>query len=248
MNAACETPPSLAIRSVSKSYGSVQANRDISLTVPAGAIVGLLGPNGAGKTTLIRICAGLIDPDAGEILVNDVPLFPTRTASRGTTGLVSRDTPFYDDLTVAETVRLQATRYGLRGAARAAACARVIADYRLDAIAGQRIGTLSSGMLQRTVIAAAVVHAPALILLDEPTVGLDPEVRQQIWSCLAVLRDQGTAMLLTTHYLEEAARLCTEVHLLVDGRIARSMRPEGGSAAPLEKAYLAAVQQEPPAR
>lgn len=240
--------PSLAVQGISKRYGGLWANRAVSLAVPAGGILGLLGPNGAGKTTLIRICAGLIAADAGTVLLCGQRFVRTDAAQRARLGLVSRDVPLQDELRVDETLRLQAALYGMDAAARATRCAQVVAQFHLEEFMQRRVGQLSSGMRQRTALAAAVIHTPAVLLLDEPTLGLDPEARQALWDCLRQLAAAGTAMLLTTHYLEEAHGLCSDVVVMVNGAPAHWVAAGAALARPdIEAAYLAALrtQQEP---
>jgi len=240
-------PAPLSIRKVSKHYGALWANRHVSFDVGAGKIIGLLGPNGAGKTTLIRVCAGWLTPDEGEVVVAGHRQSLTAIAARTRLGVVSHDAPLYEELTVAETLFLRATLCGVNAAARTSVCRAAIDEYRLAAFARRRIGVLSTGMLQRVAIACAMVHGPTVLLLDEPTVGLDPEVRRHIWECLVRLKERGVALLLSTHYLEEAAHLCDEVHLMIRGALAISMQPSAmdGSAERLERAYFHAVAQEP---
>lgn len=204
--------------------------------------VGLLGPNGAGKTTLIRVCAGWLTPDQGMVWVDGQRQALMARAARMRLGVVSRDAPLYNELTVMETLSLHATLYGLDADQCSQICRNAITEYRLQEIATRRIGVLSTGMLQRVAIATAMLHQPAVLLLDEPTVGLDPDVRHHIWECLARLRRHGVAILLTTHYLEEAAYLCDTVHLLVNGGITATIAPStvDGPAA-LERAFLSAI-------
>lgn len=238
---------SLSVRGACKRYGVVNANAGVSLDVAAGGIVGLLGPNGAGKTTLIRLCAGWLTPDAGEITVMGCRQSLTNRGARAHLGVVSRDAPLHQELTVEETLFMRATLCGLHGPARAAACNAAVDDYCLGDFARRRIAVLSSGMQQRVAVACAMLHDPSVLLLDEPTTGLDPEIRRHIWQCLATLRARGVAILLTTHYFEEAAALCDVVHLLIQGRISLSLSPSAldGSARRLEEAYLRAVDGAP---
>jgi ABC-2 type transport system ATP-binding protein len=235
----------LAICGVSKRYGALWANRDITLSVPAGAVHGLLGPNGAGKTTLIRICAGWLAPDTGSVWVGGERQSLTSIAARAQLGVVSRDAPLYDELTVAETLFLRATLCGVMPAARRAICAAAIEEYRLAEVAQRRVGVLSTGMQQRVAIACAMLHNPAVLLLDEPTVGLDPDVRRHIWDCLRALTQRGVAVLLTTHYLEEAVRLCGAVHVIARGVIISTIATAtlDGSVERLEATYLEAVSE-----
>jgi ABC-2 type transport system ATP-binding protein len=235
--------PVLEVEQVTMSYGRVKAVDDVSLGVRSGAIVGLLGPNGAGKTTLIRCCAGWLRPEAGLVRIEGEVQSATNLRARAHLGVVSRDAPLAPELTVRETLHLRATLYGLAGKQRKERCTAAIEEYCLSEFANKRVGALSTGMLQRTAVACAMLHEPSLLLLDEPTVGLDPEVRQHIWHCLRGLAARGVAMLFTTHYLEEAAILCSEIHLMCQGRISLSRDNDGvhASAAELEREYLQIV-------
>ncbi|GEM_PF-254290 len=239
----------LCIDRVEKHYGAIKAVRALSLAVPAGAIVGLLGPNGAGKTTLIRMCAGWLDADAGGVFVGGVRQDTGALAPRRLLGVVSRDAPLLDELSVTETLRLHALLHGMHGAHAAAACAQALEEYRLQAFARRRIGVLSTGMRQRVAIACALLHRPAVLLLDEPTLGLDPDVRRHIWDCLQAAARRGVAMLLATHYFDEAATLCQTVHVLRDGAITLSLAPGANpdTARQLERAYLDALSTGPSA-
>lgn len=236
----------LRVQRVSRRFGAVPALRDVSLTVQAGEIVGLLGPNGAGKTTLIRVCAGWLEADTGNVFIADERQTSSARKPRAALGIVSRDAPLYDELTVVETLRLHAGLRGLGGTAAQAACAQAIENYRLREIATRRVGVLSTGMRQRVALAVALLHAPRVLLLDEPTVGLDPDVRQHIWQFLRAAAARGVAMLLTTHYFDEAARVCDRVHLLVNGVLGAPLTPrtDEHAAAELERAFAAAVQWE----
>ena len=243
-----ESPaPPLCLRELSKRFGATQAVRAVNLTLPRGEIAGLLGPNGAGKTTLIRLCAGWLEPDAGEILIDGLAAPAVNRRARSRLGVVSRDMAFQPAFNVREVLWLQATLYGLRGAARREACDHAIATYRLGDVARRLVSVISTGMYQRLAIAAALLHAPSLVLMDEPTTGLDPDVRLHIWDCLEAVRARGTTVLLSTHYLEEAARLCRTVHLMVQGRVAATVATEHGSdgAARLEREYLRVVNTPP---
>lgn len=239
--------PVLEVRGVGKRFGAMWAARDVTLTVAPGSIVGLLGPNGAGKTTVIRLCAGLVRPDTGSVHVAGEAHEPGNVRVRALLGVVSADVPPMGELRVAEVLRLHGTLYGLHGAALATACADVVETYGLNEFLTRRVRVLSTGMRQRVAVACAMLHAPRVLLLDEPTAGLDPDVRAHLWACLRGLAQRGVALLLTTHYLEEVARLCDIAHLMVGGTVVMSITPAAldGSVARLERAYLQAVQQEP---
>ena len=236
----------LSIRGAGKRYGHLWALRGVSLDIPSGSIVGLLGPNGAGKTTVIRICAGWLEPDEGEAFINGVRQSPSELATRRCMGIVSHDAPLYDEFSVIETLRLHATLQGMSARTSAEAVSRAIDEFRLGEFSKRRVGVLSTGMRQRAALACALLHDPAVLLLDEPTVGLDPDVRRHIWECLAAAAARGVAILLTTHYFEEAVQLCGRVHLLVGGAVARSLTPGTNDAAlrELEAEYFSQVRQE----
>ena len=241
------TEPALAVRDISKRYGSLWANRDVTLSVAAGSILGLLGPNGAGKTTLIRICAGLLDKDGGSVEVRGLSYHTMSARQRALMGIVSRDVPLINELTPRETLVLQASLHGMRGTGRAAVCARGIEEFGLGSFADRRVGRLSSGMRQRTALAAAVIHDPAVLLLDEPTLGLDPDARHALWECLKRLAKAGTAVLLTTHYLEEACGVCSDVVVMINGTPAHRTTVAGTPAIlDLEQAYYAALNAQRP--
>ncbi len=236
MTTTTPTATALQLRDIGKRYDGRWVVHAVTLAVPAGEIVGMLGHNGAGKSTVIRACAGWLCLDHGRVEVNGRIISASDLAARAALGVVSRDTPLYAFLRVREMVLFQASLQGMAASAGAAACARVLALCQLDAVAAQRISTLSSGMYQRVLLACALVHTPAVLLLDEPTTGLDPTVRQHVWAILRTLAAQGCAVLLTTHYLEEAAQVCDAVYVLDHGVVTQTMR--GAAPATL----LAALQ------
>ena len=241
-------PWALHVQDICKRFGTLWANRRVTLGVRAGGILGLLGPNGAGKTTLIRICAGLVPADSGTVEVGGTAFHASRAHQRAMIGVVSRDVPLIDELSPRETLALQAALHGMRGRERAMACVRGIEEFGLASFADRRVDRLSSGMRQRTALAAAVVHTPAVLLLDEPTLGLDPDARHVLWECLKRLVRSGTAILLTTHYLEEACGVCSDVVVMVNGTPAHRATVAGTPAIlDLEQAYHAALDaQRPP--
>jgi ABC-2 type transport system ATP-binding protein len=210
------TPPdtALAIRGLHKSYGTVRAVSDLALTVSAGECFGLLGPNGAGKTTTIEICEGLLDPDAGEVEVLDMRWGTDERRLRQLLGIQLQETQLSEKLTVTETVRLFRSFFE-----RGREVDDVIALVQLEEKRGARIGTLSGGQKQRIAIACAIVGDPKLLFLDEPTTGLDPQSRRQLWELIAQFREEGRTVVLTTHYMDEAERLCDRVAIVDQGRV-----------------------------
>lgn len=206
----------LSIRDVHKRFRDVEAVRGVSLDVPSGQSLALLGPNGAGKTTLIEMIEGLQVPDAGDIVVLGRRWADDAGWLRNRIGVTLQETFFFDKLTTRESLRLFAAAHGVLPARADDALAAVDLVSKADA----RVRNLSGGQRQRLAIAAALVHEPALLLLDEPTTGLDPHARQEIWRILEDLRRRrGTTLVLTTHYMEEASVLCERIVILDHGRI-----------------------------
>ncbi|MCX7848556.1 MAG: ABC transporter ATP-binding protein [bacterium] len=241
-----DNTPMVELCGVGKRFGAMWAVRDVTFAVQPGCVTGLLGPNGCGKTTLLRLCAGLLRPDTGTVRIAGVTQGPEAVVARAQLGMVSADAPLMNELTVAQALELQGILQGLRGAALRAACAHVTEEFALGDFLHRRVQVLSTGMRQRAAIASAMMHAPRVLLLDEPTVGLDPDVRAHLWNCLRALAARGVALLLSTHYLEEVVRVCDWAHLLVRGTLSLSMnvRAMEGSVTALEQAFFAALLQE----
>jgi ABC-2 type transport system ATP-binding protein len=206
--------PPLFIRQLRKAYGDVVAVDGIDLTVRPGECFGLLGPNGAGKTTTIEICEGLTASDAGEVVILGRRWGRDDRALRELLGVSLQETQFSEKLTVAETVRLFRSFYR-----RGPHPAHVIELVQLTEKAPSRVGQLSGGQRQRLALACALVGEPELLFLDEPTTGLDPQSRRQLWELIEGFRAGGRSILLTTHYMEEAERLCDRVAIIDHGRV-----------------------------
>jgi ABC-2 type transport system ATP-binding protein len=204
----------LFIRQLRKSYADVVAVDGLDLTVRPGECFGLLGPNGAGKTTTIDICDGLTAPDSGEVIILGRRWGRDDRALRELLGISLQETQFSEKLTVAETVQLFRSFYR-----RGPDPATVIDLVQLTEKALSRVGQLSGGQRQRLALACALVGDPALLFLDEPTTGLDPQSRRQLWELIEAFRAGGRAILLTTHYMEEAERLCDRVAIIDHGRV-----------------------------
>jgi ABC-2 type transport system ATP-binding protein len=210
----------LSCRRVSFRYPDGRmANRDVSLELAPGKIVCLLGPNGAGKTTLILQITAQLRPTEGSILVDgrDTGADPLWTKSR--LGVVPQAAGVYDALTIGEHVELVAALKGIARGARAGERARVLAASQLADLADRRVGTLSGGQLRRLLLALALVGDPPILILDEPTVGLDPLVRREVWAQVRRTADAGKAVLLTTHYLDEAQFLADRIALIDEGTL-----------------------------
>ncbi|WP_052889681.1 ABC transporter ATP-binding protein [Thermogemmatispora carboxidivorans] len=198
---------------------NVEALRGLSLSISEGECFGLLGPNGAGKTTLLRILATMLPPDRGEIRIAGVELRRQPEHIRRTLGYVGQQGGTDIQATVFQDLLLQAHLYGLRGQAARRRVSEVLEQLELSSLASRPVSSLSGGQRRRLDLALGLVHRPPLLLLDEPSLGLDPVSRRQLWECLRDLRAQGTTIVLTTHYLEEADQLCTRLAIIDKGSI-----------------------------
>jgi len=206
----------LEVRGLRKARGGRAVLRGLDFGVDPGEIYGLLGPNGAGKTTCFDVLAGLLAPDAGEVRFAGSRL---DTEARRGVGIVPQEIALYPGLTCRLNLRFFARLYGVSAHDAQARVAGALRDVGLEASAERAVAELSGGMRRRLNVAAALVHDPSLLTLDEPTVGLDLESRHQLWSLLLSLRDRGRTILLTTHYLEEAETLCSRIGILHAGKL-----------------------------
>jgi ABC-2 type transport system ATP-binding protein len=211
-----ELPTTLAlrIRNLRKTYKDVVAVDGIDLEVRSGECFGLLGPNGAGKTTTIEICEGLTDADAGEVEVLGLRWTSDAAALRQKLGIQLQETQLAEKLTVFETLRLFRSFFRQGPGAN-----EVIRLVQLDEKHNARVGALSGGQKQRLALACALVGDPDLLFLDEPTTGLDPQARRQLWELIEEFKSAGRTIVLTTHYMEEAERLCDRVAIMDHGKI-----------------------------
>lgn len=214
----------LSLAGVTKRYREHTLLDNICLNVEAGQIFGLLGPNGAGKTTLMKIVAGLVRPTAGAVTIFGIDAMQQTQRLRRLVGIVPQDSNLERELTVTEALTVYGRLFGLESLRERVE--ETIAAFSLQGMRQKRVGRLSGGMMRRVLIARALLPKPQLLLLDEPTVGLDPDVRQEIWQIIQDLAASGKTMLLTTHYMEEAARLCAHIALLKAGRLALVATPE----------------------
>jgi ABC-2 type transport system ATP-binding protein len=213
--------PSLLLRGLRKAFADVVAVDGIDLEVVRGECFGLLGPNGAGKTTTIEICEGLTTPDAGVVQLLGMDWASQQTELRQRIGIQLQETQFPDKLTVSETIRLFRSFYqtGL-------AVEESIRTAQLEEKRNARVGTLSGGQKQRLAMACALVGDPELLFLDEPTTGLDPQARRNLWDLVDQLKQAGRTIILTTHYMDEAERLCDRVAIMDHGRIISQGSPQ----------------------
>jgi ABC-2 type transport system ATP-binding protein len=206
--------PALQVRNLRKSYKDVTAVAGLDLEVHPGECFGLLGPNGAGKTTTIEICEGLTQPDSGEVEVLGLRWSADAGRLRQRLGIQLQDTQLSEKLTVRETVRLFRSFFH-----HGPEVSKVIALVQLDEKQHARVGALSGGQKQRLALACALVGDPDLLFLDEPTTGLDPQARRQLWDLIDEFKVAGKTTILTTHYMDEAQRLCDRVAIMDHGRI-----------------------------
>lgn len=211
----------LEVDGVSYRYrdAAAPALQDVSLNIPAGGVYGLLGPNGAGKTTLISLLAGLLTLADGSISLNGQPLAEARAANPRAISLVPQDYAFYPMLTVAENLAFFAGALGLAHAERRQQIDAAIAFARLEQVTGKRAEQLSGGLRRRLNLAIGLLGQPQLLLLDEPTVGVDPQSRSFLLESIAALPAAGTTVLYTSHYMEEVEAICQRVAILDQGRV-----------------------------
>lgn len=216
----------ISLRSITKSFGTFQALAGVDLEVPAGTVQGLLGPNGAGKTTTVRVLTTLLEPDGGEAFIAGHNTRTDGHAARRNLGVSGQYAAVDDKLTGLENLTLVAQLYGMRRRAAKARSQELLEHFRLDGVPkGQRAGSYSGGMRRRLDLAGALVARPPVIILDEPTTGLDPRGRRDTWDAISALADDGTAVLLTTQYLEEADELADSIAVIDGGRIVAEGTP-----------------------
>ena len=202
-----------------KSYAGRPAVAGISLTAARGEILGLLGPNGAGKSTTVAMLCGLLRPDRGAVTLDGVPVGDDGSAVKRRIGLVPQEIALHEDMSAVANLRLFGALYGIEGALLVERCAAALDLVGLGERAGERPATFSGGMKRRLNIACALVHDPDLLILDEPTVGVDPQSRNAIFTNLEELRRRGKALVYTTHYMEEVERLCDRIVIVDHARV-----------------------------
>src|SRR4029078_12000510 len=209
----------LGVKVLRKAYGDLMAVRDVSFSIGAGEMLGLLGPNGAGKTTTVSMISGLVSPDAGQVLIDGSPLLGDTDVQKRRIGLVPQDLALYDELSALANLRFFGALYDLGSAALDAAITSSLQLVGLFERARDRVGTFSGGMKRRLNLAAGLLHDPDILLLDEPTVGVDPQSRNAILSHLAALKDAGKVLLYTPHYMEEVERLADRIVIVDHGTV-----------------------------
>lgn len=219
------TEPAIQARALRKQFGDVVAVDGVDLEIPSGQIYGFLGPNGSGKTTIIRILCGLLSPSGGEVRVLGLDIPAQAEALRRTIGYMTQKFSLYDDLTVQENMHFMGRIYGLSRTDAAARIEELLELYALGAMRKRFAGTMSGGQRQRLALAAATLHKPTLLFLDEPTSAVDPENRRDFWEKLFDLSDAGTTILVSTHYMDEAER-CHQLAILETGHLRNQGPPE----------------------
>ena len=244
-----DTSPLLTVRGIRKTFGPLVAVDDVSFALERGQVVGLLGPNGAGKTTTVSMIAGLISPDSGDVLVGERRLAGDTDSAKRKIGLVPQDLALYEELSARANLSFFAALYGLHGAERDRAIQDVLTLVGLKDRAGDLVKTFSGGMKRRLNLAAGLLHDPDILLLDEPTVGVDPQSRNAIFDNLEALKQRGKGLLYTTHYMEEAERLADRIVVIDHGRVVandtlaalygRVPAPVNGERVTLESVFLA---------
>ncbi|HZR24535.1 MAG TPA: ABC transporter ATP-binding protein [Vicinamibacterales bacterium] len=209
----------LTVKNLRKAFGPLVAVDDVSFAIEPGQLVGLLGPNGAGKTTTVSMITGLVTPDRGSVAVGSHELRGDTDAAKRRIGLVPQDLALYDELSARDNLRFFGALYGLSGAALDRAIADALRLVELADRERDRVKTFSGGMKRRLNLAAGLLHDPDIVLLDEPTVGVDPQSRNAIFDNLEMLKQRGKALLYTTHYMEEAERLADRIVVIDHGKV-----------------------------
>jgi ABC-2 type transport system ATP-binding protein len=215
----------ISARGLTRVFGAVRAVDGIDLDIPRARIYGFLGPNGSGKSTTIRMLCGLLNPSAGtvDVLGHEMPRDAEQMRSR--LGYMTQKFSLWDDLSVHENLEFMGQVFGLRSVQRRARIAAVADEFDLAALFKQRAGTLSGGQRQRLALAAATLHEPELLLLDEPTSAVDPQSRRDFWESLFALVTRGVTILVSTHYMDEAER-CHELAILANGKVVAQGEPQ----------------------
>jgi lipooligosaccharide transport system ATP-binding protein len=231
---------SLEVRGLRKSYAGAEVVCGVDLEVAPGECFGLLGPNGAGKTTTLRLCLGLSDPDAGEIRLLGHAVPERAREARAQVGVVPQFDNLDPDFSVAENLTVYARYFGLGSAQIAPRIPQLLEFAGLAGRSEAKIQTLSGGMKRRLTLARALVNDPRMLFMDEPTTGLDPQARHLIWERLRRLTQEGRTLLLTTHFMEEAQRLCGRVAIMDHGRVIAQGTPRELIARHLESQVLEA--------
>jgi len=244
------------VRDLTKQFGAFTAVNHVSFKVRRGEIFGLLGPNGAGKSTTFRMLCGLMPASSGTLTVAGMDVRRSPASARRRLGYVAQKFSLYGDLNVVENLRFFASAYGLRGRQLRDRIADALEQFELTSLSSVAAGQLPGGYKQRLAMAAAMMHEPEILFLDEPTSGVDPTARREFWQRITSLADRGVTVIVTTHFMEEAEycdRMVIQVagNILAEGtpaEIRRHARPEQGAEPTIESAFIAIVEQSRSAR
>ncbi len=214
----------LQVEGLNVFYGAFQAVSDVSFNVKSGEIFGLLGPNGAGKTSTLSAVEGLIKPQSGEIFVAGFDISRQPLHARANMGVQLQATSFQPELTITEIIKLYAGIYGVNLTTEK--LKTILQDIKLEESASKKFGQLSGGQQQRVSLVISTIHDPILVMLDEPTTGLDPQSRRQLWERIEAIRGKGHAVLLTTHSMEEAEAVCDRIAIIDHGKVIATNAPQ----------------------
>ena len=222
VHASIASAPLLQAQNLSKTLGGKRVVDGVDISCASGELVGLLGPNGAGKTTSLRMCYGFLRPDSGSVRIAGHDLSSSPNAARRALGVCTQDDTFDADFTVRGNLEQSARYYRPRIENVSQRIDGLLSQFGLDVYANHMPDTLSGGYRRRLMIARAVLHRPSVVFLDEPTTGLDPEARFSVWQLIMDLRSEGMAIVLTTHYMDEAERLCDRLMVMQGGKVRAS--------------------------
>lgn len=214
-----DRPVIVEVNKMRKTFGSREAVKGISFTIGKGEIFGLLGPNGAGKSTTINMMCGYLEPTEGDTRIEGVSITKHPRKVKRTIGVVPQEIALYKDLTSMENLTFFGEIYGLSPRERKTRAEEVLSFVGLYERRNEPIKNFSGGMQRRVNMAVAMIHQPTFLMMDEPTVGVDPQSRENIFDTIEKLRDQGTTILYTTHYMEEAERMCNHIAIIDEGQI-----------------------------
>ena len=224
MNTGSQLPVAISARQLTRKFGDKVAVDHVDLDIPSGRIYGFLGPNGSGKSTTLRMLCGMLLPTEGHATVFGLSIVKDAEAIRRRLGYMPQKFSLWEDLTADENLRFIAELYGIAGDVEAH-LAKARATYDLEKLRAQRAGTMSGGQKQRLALAAATLHSPELLLLDEPTSAVDPESRRDFWERLFTLAEAGATVLVSTHYMEEAER-CHGLAIIAEGKLVAEGTPQ----------------------
>ncbi len=216
----------IEIKKISRTFGEFKALNDVSLDIEKGTIFGLLGPNGAGKSTLIKVLSCQMRPTTGSAFISGLDVVSDKKDVLSIIGVVPQENSFYDELTITENLRYFGSLYGVAVIDIKKRSHRILDMLRLTEKSSSRASTLSGGMKTRLNIACALIHKPEVLILDEPSVGLDPVSRRALWDTIREVNREGTTILITTHYMEEADLLCSRILIMHRGNIIVEGEPE----------------------